>query len=165
MYVDEVQRQAGDEGLDGALRGEMAARKDVALDEVGGFAVRFVALVRNGDDLDDAEAARAHELRANVKVLLQVLVPYRLEHFDRDELVETARWEEVGVCLKLAVVAQDEVDSLAEARRRDALLRDVELLRRDGDPRHLAPRRLRRTDCEGAPTATDLDDVIVFCWR
>ena len=85
-------------------------------------------LIWDRDDLNNAETTRANELTADIKILLQVLMPNRFKHLDRNELVEASFVHQLRVPLQLAVVAKHEVDKVREPCFFDAAFRDIKLL-------------------------------------
>ena len=77
----------------------------------------------------------------------------RLDHLDRDELVEAA--------LEVAVVAAEHGHAIAEAGGGDALARQRALLRRDGGARHAAAVAAGGVEAEAAPAGPDLEHVVL----
>ncbi len=91
-------------------RGQAAAGKDELVCEAAGGLLRLVGAVVDADRLQEHQAVRLEQLRAAAEEEVEVLPPDRLDHLDRDELVEAA--------LQLAVVGVENRHSLLEARRR-----------------------------------------------
>ena len=68
----------------------MAAREDVRSDEIRrGFAVLFVSLIRDGDNLNRTRAVWFQTVSNGFEKGWQMFMPNRLEHFDRDDFIDT----------------------------------------------------------------------------
>ena len=75
-------------------------------------------------------------------------MPYRLNHLNRNELVETA--------VKVTIVLQQQRNLVLETGFSDGLLRIFKLLLRDCSRRHMAAIALCGMNRETAPSRTDL---------
>ena len=69
---------------------QRAAGEDIALDEIHAAASLFIALIANGDGLQQHEAIGLEQGGAGLEVGGKVGVPYGLDHLDRYQLVVLA---------------------------------------------------------------------------
>mmetsp|Transcript_14916 Transcript_14916/g.39634 ORF Transcript_14916/g.39634 Transcript_14916/m.39634 type:complete len:414 (-) Transcript_14916:4-1245(-) len=138
---------------------EVRAGEDALADEVGSLPVRLVPPVRHGDRLDGRQAAGLQALIDGREVAGQELVADGLDHLDAHNLREEAGPEAGG---GVAVVAEDDLDDVADAGLDDARLCQLELLLRDGDCRPALElwAALRRADGRAAPAAADLQSLV-----
>ncbi|MNZ41380.1 hypothetical protein D3C78_589280 [compost metagenome] len=143
---------AADGGQHRLDRRQRAAGEDVALDEVDAVARLAVALVADGDGLQQHQPVRLEQLRALAEVLGQVAVADRLDHLDRHQLVELA--------VELAIVLEQQGDAIFQAHLGDALRGVGVLLARQGGGGHPAAVVAGRVQRHAAPAGADLQQVV-----
>ena len=115
---------------------------------------RPVAVVGHRDRLQRHPPARGQQPVADGEVLGPVLLAHRLEHLDRDDLVEAP--------VQLAVVAEQDLDPALEAGRAHAPLGQLLLLPGDGDRRDPAAAGGGRVHRHPAPAGADLEHVVAL---
>ena len=69
-------------------RGQHAAGKDIMADEIAAGAIAGKQLIADGDGLDDGAAAALQPLGQAGEIGRPVMLAHRLEHLDRDDIVE-----------------------------------------------------------------------------
>ena len=85
-----MERRCGGGGQNGHSR-NATAREDVSFDEIDLPPSRFVIAILDRDRLDYRCPMGLEEVRAPLEVRAEILVPDRLDHLDRNELVVGAR--------------------------------------------------------------------------
>ena len=142
----------GDRIEHGSDRGYGAARKNVPLNEIHRTPRLFVALVCNGDRLQQHQAVVIEQAPALAEIVVVELVTDGLDHFDRHQLVVAAG--------EVAIILQQHGDPVRQSRLLDALPGKVELLTGYGGARHataVMPCGMHR---HATPAGADFQQVI-----
>ncbi|KAG0757094.1 hypothetical protein G6F22_020075 [Rhizopus arrhizus] len=129
----------------------------MALDEVHRAQRLPVAVVFDGDRLDQRAALRVEQAGDLAEVGLQILGADRLDHFDGDHLVVLA--------LQVPVVLQHDADAVRQAGGADARGGQVMLLARDGGGGDMAAVVAGGMDGEAAPAAADFHHAVAWPQR
>jgi hypothetical protein len=112
------------------------------------------AVIGHRDRLQRHSTARSQKPVADGEVLAPVLLAHRLEHLDRDDLVEPP--------VQLAIVAEQDLDLAPEPGRGHTLLGQLLLLPRDGDRGETATAGGGRVHGHPAPAGADLEHVVAL---
>src|SRR6185503_6824083 len=124
-------------------RRQAASGEDVALDEIDRALRALVALVGDGDRLQQHGAMRFQQPAALREISVEVLMSDRLDHLDGYQLVIGAG--------EIAIVRAEHFDLPIEPGLTHALASETILLLRDGGRGHFASIALRGVECEAAP--------------
>ena len=138
------------DGTDGDQR---AAGKDVSLDEVDGSQVTCKGPLGDGDALQQHPPVGLEQGGTTLEECRDVLGTHGFDHLDRNDLV-------VFTC-QVAVVLQQDRDSIREPRLRNTFGGEVILFLRYRRRRHAAAIYGYSMQGESTPTGTDLQHVIV----
>ncbi|CEE59684.1 hypothetical protein XACW160_290032 [Xanthomonas citri pv. citri] len=134
-------------------RRDEAAREDMPFDEVHRMQRLFVAVVFDGDGLDQRFAIVSQQAADLGEVRIQILVADGFDHLDRDHAVEAA--------FQVAVVAQQHRHPIAQTCRGDALVGQLELLAGNGGGGDAAAVFACGVQCKAAPAGADLHHMMV----
>ncbi|EXI74854.1 MAG: hypothetical protein AW07_01465 [Candidatus Accumulibacter sp. SK-11] len=138
---------------EGGRTRQHAAGKDVLLDEVGAPAVAREELVTDGDALDDGTAIGCQQALERRKVRRPPAFADRLEHLDRDDVIELLRAE-------VSVVAELDSRLVGNARHLQAFARELGLRRRQRQADDLQTGFTGSDFGEATPAAADLEDAL-----
>ncbi|MNI42412.1 hypothetical protein D3C73_967080 [compost metagenome] len=158
LHVHQVQCGVATGGLQhDAQGGQGSAGKDMALDEIHRALGLLITLVADGDGLQQHQAVVLEQRGAAAKVERQIAVPDRLDHLDRNQLVEAPA--------EVAVVFAQDGNALLQAKRLDALpgMGVLRLGQRGGG--HPTPMAGGGVDCQAAPAGADLEQMVVGAQR
>ena len=131
---------------------QLPARKDVALDEVGVAQGRRIALVRDGDGLDQRQTLGLEQMRYPREVVLVVLRAHRLDHLDGHQLVVLA--------LQLPIVLLQHRDAITQPFPGDPLPGMAGLGGRQRGGGDAAAKVAGRMQGKTAPAGANLQQVV-----
>ena len=137
--------------------GQHAARENILLDEIGALAVTLEQRFVDGDGLHQRASAGFEVAAHAVEIAVPESRPDGFEHFDGNHMVE--------LTMHVAIVAQQELRPGPEAGAGQAPAREIELLRRQGQPGHMHAVVARREFGEPAPAAADLEQALTGARR
>ena len=153
LQVDEPEvGGAVERGLHRAEGRHAASRKNEGADEVAGTQIPAVAPVRHGDRLEQHRSVGAEQGGAFLEESGQALVADRLDHLDRDQLVERA--------VEVAVIPENDLHAVPEPAGRDPPAGFLQLPAREGGGGDPASVARGGVDGEAPPAAADLDHVV-----
>jgi hypothetical protein len=143
---------AGEQAVEPVDREQQRAGKNVLLDEVHAAAQFLVARVGAGDELQREQAAGFQQPGNHVGERRLVAVAQRLDHLDRDNLVELTP--------DVAEIAELHLDAIIQTGRSDPLAREFVLLLRNRHGRDAATVGTGGVERPAAPTRADLEHVV-----
>ncbi|MNT18879.1 hypothetical protein D3C72_1541060 [compost metagenome] len=139
-------------GQDGIDRGNEAARKHEALDVVHAAPRLFIALVLDGDGLQQGQPIRLEQPLQGGHVGIQILGTDGLDHLDGHQFVELP--------LQIAVVLHQQRHPILQPGLAHALCGQCVLLGGDGGGGDMAAVVLRGMHGKATPAGADLDHAI-----
>ena len=153
FIFEEVQVTAGCHGAgDAGIAHQQGAGEDVLLDEIHAIAEDGILVVGTEDCLKAEESLRMKEFVNFGEVAVHIAIADGFKHFDRGDFIKAAT--------EVAVVAKQELDSIAETRFLNAARGFVVLLAGDGDGGDFAAVVFGGVHAEAAPTASDFQDAV-----
>ena len=153
LVFEKVQVAAGCHGFcDAGVAHEEGAGEDVLLDEIHAVAEDGILIIRAEDRLKAEESLRLQEFIDFGEVAVHIAVADGFEHLDGCDFIEAAT--------EVAVVAEQELDSLAESRFLNAARCFVVLLLGYGDGCDFTTVVFGCMHAEAAPTASDFQDAV-----
>ena len=153
FIFEEVQVTAGCHGAgDAGVAHEERPGEDVLLDKIHAIAEDGILVVGAEDCLKAEEALWMQEFVDFSEVAVHIAIADGFKHFDGGNFIKAAT--------EVAVVAKQDLDSIAEPRFLNAARGFVVLLAGDGDGGDFAAVVFGGVHAESAPTASDFQDAV-----
>lgn len=112
-------------------------------------------VIRHRNRLNRRQSVRLQAVVADLEIGVVVMMPHRLDHFNRNQFIERAR--------QIPVILEQQRDAVAQSGLPKAFLREIMLLARNRRRRDAAAVLRGGMEREPAPARADFQNMIV--WR